>query len=72
MRTTPYRDVTRAKCERCGAPGKHQWSGVCAERKGKVIYHVLCGICDRGLNYVTLKFMYGAREAKALIKEYRG
>jgi hypothetical protein len=70
VRTRPYIDVTRAKCGRCGAPGEYEWSGVCAERKSKVIYHALCGKCDREGNEMLLKWFYGVGKAAEIMKGY--
>jgi hypothetical protein len=75
-RTTPYKDVTRAKCVRCGGKASHQWTGVCAERgdkgKGAVLYHALCTPCDVKLNRLSLVFVYGAEIAKQMMRGYDG
>jgi len=70
MRTTPYRDVTRAKCGRCGERGEYEWSGVCAERRGKIIYHALCSACDREANEMLLKWFYGVGKATEIMRGY--
>lgn len=72
MRTTPYRDVTRAKCERCGKRAAYQWEGPCAmvTKQGKPRYVALCGDCDRRMNRATLVFVYGKTVADALMRRY--
>ena len=71
-RTTPYKDVTRAVCVRCGDVAAHEWTGVCAERKGgRVVYHALCRACDVGLNRVALTFVFGPDKAEELMRGYQ-
>lgn len=72
MRTTPYRDVTRAVCARCGWPAKFQWEGPCAitSKRGRPRYVALCATCDAGLNRATLSFVFGADRADEIMRGY--
>ncbi len=69
-RTVPYKDVTRAKCERCGKRAAYQWSGACAERRSRIIYHPLCADCDREGNELTMTWLHGKAKAKELMRGY--
>jgi hypothetical protein len=72
MRTTPYKDVTRAVCVRCGDVASFQWEGPCAltSKRGKPRYVALCVACDAGLNRATLSFVYGPERAEAIMRGY--
>lgn len=72
MRTTPYKDVTRAKCARCGERAEYQWEGPCAmiTKQGKPRYVPLCGDCDKQLNLRTMQFVFGVGRAIQMMKGY--
>lgn len=69
-RLRPYKDVTRAHCGRCGERAEYEWSGVCAERRSKIIYHALCAACDRQANELLLKWFYGHEKASEFMRGY--
>jgi NAD-dependent SIR2 family protein deacetylase len=72
MRTQPYKDVTRAKCARCGDRAVYQWEGPCAmvTKQGRTQYVPLCADCDRKLNRATLVFVYGKFVADTFMRGY--
>lgn len=71
-RTTPYKDVTKAICARCGDRASFQWEGPCAvtTKAGRPRYVALCAGCDAGLNRTTLAFVYGPDKAEQLMRGY--
>ena len=67
MRTKPYKDVTKAKCTRCGAKAIANWE-TCALGKR---YVALCEPCDVELNRVALTFVIGKEKADRFVNRYK-
>lgn len=67
MRTKPYKDVTRARCIRCGERAKAVWE-TCALGKKQV---AVCDGCDAELNRVALAFLIGQDKADAFVARYK-
>lgn len=67
FRRTPYVDVTRAKCHRCGKPPTASWSGMaCA---GLPACHVaLCTECDIESNVMIMEFLKVPGRKKLIAK----
>lgn len=70
MRTKPYKDVTRAKCARCRRRASYEWSGACAERRNRIVYHPLCADCDREGNELTMTWLHGKAKAAEIMRGY--
>lgn len=68
LRQRPFRDVSRAKCARCGAPGIAEWT-TCALGVRRL---ALCVVCDIGLNRVALGYVFGFERAAAFVARYEG
>jgi len=68
FRRTPYKDVTRAKCHRCGAAATESFNArACAGLAN--CYVALCGECDIASNRMILDFLrFPGR--RRLLKEY--
>jgi hypothetical protein len=65
MRSKPYKDPSRAKCTKCGAPGIAEWR-ICADG----YYRVLCAQHDAELNAMVARWAFSPKEAKQKIKHY--
>lgn len=66
MRPTPYKDVTRARCSRCGAKAEAQWSTCAIGNR----YVALCRACDVDLNRIALRFVIGPEKADRFVDRY--
>lgn len=66
MRRKPYKDVTKAKCIRCGAKARAYWE-TCALGTRQV---AICVDCDTELNRVALTFLIGKERADKFVSRY--